>query len=150
MAWFSRNASAIEAASALITALVAVMALVGVKLQIDAAHQQTLEQGARDLYREHLTHTMQNPQFSDPGTCPAFSEDAQAAYGAYVTHLIYTAEETIAADPTWEPVMAEALSPHAAFLCTQLGTDASLTAPVNAMLREIALTDCAQLPQCDN
>lgn len=54
MTWFKRNADSIEAVATLITALVTILVLIGVKLQIDAAQQQTLEQGARDLYREHL------------------------------------------------------------------------------------------------
>lgn len=149
MNWFKRNAESVEAGAALITALVAVMALVGVKLQIDAAQLQTQEQGARDLYREHLALSMQYPQFSDPGTCPAFSETQEAAYSAYVTHLIYTAEETNAADPSWWPVMADALSLHAPFICKNLGLDPGLTEPVKRMLGKIAVTACAELPNCN-
>ena len=148
MGWFKRNAESIEAAAALITAMVAILALVGVKWQIDAARQQTMEQGARDLYREHLALSLQNPHFSDPGTCPAFTDDEETAYHAYVTHLIYTAEETIAADPSWWPVMAEALTPHTALICDTLGNDISLTDPVSRMLNKRAVSACADLAKC--
>lgn len=148
MSWFKRNAESIEAIAALITAFVAILALVGVKLQIDASHQQTLEQGARDLYREHLALSLQHPQYSDPGQCPIFDADEQTAYAAYVTHLIYTAEETSAADPSWVPVMSDALSLHAAFICDTIGSDQSLTDPVSRMLSKIAVTTCAELADC--
>ncbi len=119
------------------------------KLQIDASQQQTLEQGARDLYREHLALSMQHPQFSDPGQCPAFSENEQTAYAAYVTHLIYTAEETSTADPGWEPVMSEALLLHTGIICSSFGQDLSLTDPVSRMLGKITVSACADLPACD-
>ena len=148
MTWFKRKADSIEAVAALITALIAIFALIGVKLQIDAAQQQILEQGARDLYREHLALSMQHPQFSDPGHCPAFSKAEQSAYAAYVTHLIYTAEETSAADPSWTPVMEEALSVHAGLICSSFGSDVSLADPFSHMLAKMAVTTCADLPDC--
>lgn len=148
MAWFARNTDNIEAGAAIVTALVAALALVGVKWQIDMAQQRELEQGARDLYREHLALSMQYPQYSAPGACPSFSAQEETAYDAYVTHLIYTAEETSAAHPSWGPVMAQALAPHAAFICDSLGEQMSVTNSVNAMLAKIAVTACADLPVC--
>lgn len=148
MSWFNRNAAGIEAGAALVTALVAVLALVGVKLQIDASQLQAQEQGARDLYREHLALSMQYPQYADPGTCPAFSENEDLGYAAYVTHLIYTAEETIAADPSWWPVMSQALELHAPFFCEYLGAETGLTDPVRRMLGKIAVQACAEMPAC--
>ncbi|MGB7318593.1 MAG: hypothetical protein WBC85_11570, partial [Planktotalea sp.] len=114
-----------------------------------ASHAQTQEQGARDLYREHLALSMQYPQFSDPGTCPAFSETEQIAYEAYVTHLIYTAEETSAADPSWGPVMEGALTLHAPFICASIGSETALTDPVARMLAKIAVSACSEIPECN-
>lgn len=91
---------------------------------------------------------MQHPQFSDPGHCPAFSEDEQSAYTADVTHLIYTAEETSAADPSWTPVMKEALSVHAGLICNRFDSDVSLTSTVSHMLAKMAVITCADLPDC--
>lgn len=150
MNWLKRNTEAIEAGAAVVTALVAVLALIGVKLQIDASQVQSQEQGARDLFREHLALSMQYPQFSEPAPCPEFSEVEEAAYANYVTHLVYTAEETSAADPSWWPVMSEALNLHAPFLCNNPEFAKNTTTPVARMLNKIAVTACTpdRVPEC--
>jgi hypothetical protein len=91
---------------------------------------------------------MQHPQFSDPGQSPAFSEDKQSAYAADVTHLIYTAEETSAADPSWTAVMEEALSVHSGLIYNSFDSDVSLTNTVSQMLAKMAVITCADLPDC--
>ena len=90
MRWLKQNAPSIEAAAALIIALVAVAAIIGVKMQIDANTAQQTSQSAHDIFREHLTMSIANPQFSEPDVCTLIASNQRPAYVAYVEHFLYT------------------------------------------------------------
>lgn len=66
MSWLSRNAPSIEAMAAVVTALVAAAALVGVTVQLDEADRLQKEQSAREAYRAHLALAATLPQFALP------------------------------------------------------------------------------------
>lgn len=53
-------------ADALITALVAVAAIIDVKLQLDANAQKQAAQSARDVYRAQLALEIKHPDFANP------------------------------------------------------------------------------------
>ena len=96
MKWLSANASVVEAIAALITAAIAVLALVGVKYQLDAAEDLQRAQSARDAYRSHLVLAVNNPKLASPKDACSLSEGEDlAAYSAFVDHLLYSAEQML-------------------------------------------------------
>ena len=146
--WFKRNAEAIEAASALVTALVAVAALVGVKLQIDASDRSQALQSARGAYLAQQALSVQFPKFVEPeDACALLASPEGAAYEAYVTHLIFTAEQTLAVQSGWEPTFLEELAPHAEFVCRNLAT-MNAGAELQLLLGDFAAAHCPAVPAC--
>lgn len=118
MTWFARNTAGIEAAAALATAVVAVLALAGVALQLRAAEATSRGQTAREAYAGHLALAVSNPDFAQPqDACALHGSPKGGAYIAYVNHLLYAAELMLEAEPDWDETFAEALAPHAALLC---------------------------------
>ena len=64
MSWIKRNAETVTAIGTAITALVAVLALAGVKLQIDATQQLHDTQAGKEIYREFLSLSIKNPELA--------------------------------------------------------------------------------------
>ena len=148
MKWLSANASVVEAIAALITAAIAVLALVGVKYQLDAADDLQRAQSARDAYRSHLVLAVNNPKLASPKDACSLSEgEESAAYSAFVDHLLYSAEQMLEVEPGWETTFSSALEPHAPFLCSPEAPQAS-----SAMLAEFLETFrgdiCSKVPAC--
>ncbi len=115
--WLDRHASAIQAFAALATLGVAIAALIGIKVQIDASARLQQEQSARDIYREFLNLSVGKPEFADPDYC-AIKESAQAgAYENYVEYLLYTSDQLLSVSPDWEPTLSEHLTAHREYLC---------------------------------
>jgi hypothetical protein len=116
--WIERHAVAVQAVATVVTMLVAIAALVGVKAQIDASARLQREQSARDIYREYLNLSVSRPEFARPDYCAIVGGSTEPAYEAYVDYLLYTAEQAIAADPAWREGFARQLQVHAPYLCT--------------------------------
>ncbi|MGI3187258.1 hypothetical protein [Nioella aestuarii] len=101
MGWFRRNTAVVEAGAAAVTALVAVAALVGVKLQLDAADEIQRAQSARDAYRAPLALAVAHPGLADPpDACALMGSQNGASYAAFVDHLLYSAEQMLTVDPS--------------------------------------------------
>ena len=147
MGWFSKNAASIEAASALVTACVAVIAVFGVKWQIDANAAQQASQSARDIYREHLTLSVANPQFSEPDVCTLLASDQSPAYEAYVDHLLYTAEQILDTQSEWQDTISERLDPHADYFCAADNWQ-GYTPAVAALIADTRATHCSAQKTC--
>ena len=64
--WFKKHGQMAQVLASIVTALVALAALIGVKVQIDAAARSQQEQSAREIYREFLNLSIGNPQFAEP------------------------------------------------------------------------------------
>lgn len=116
--WLDRHGKAIQSVVGLLTLIIALGALVGVKLQMDASARLQREQSARDIYREYLSLSIANPDFSDPDYCTLAGSKREAAYASYVEYMLYTFEQTLDADPDWTPVFAESLSAHKDQICS--------------------------------
>ena len=121
MLWLKRHAVAIQALTGILTILFAVAALVGVKLQIDAATRLQREQSARDIYREYLNLGIARPEFARPDYCAIVGTPQESAYESYVDYMLYTAEQAIEADPGWETVFDRNVGQHAAYICSVSG-----------------------------
>lgn len=117
--WLERNAKALQALAAVVTALAAVAALVGVKVQIDANMRQQQEQSARDIYRESLSLSINTPEFSDPDYCAIRGGGNAGAYENYIEYMLYTADQLLSVSRDWEATMMEHLAGHRDYLCKQ-------------------------------
>ena len=63
------NAHAREALGAVLVAVFALAALIGVKLQVDATSQLQKEQAAREIYSEFLALSVRQPALAAGGYC---------------------------------------------------------------------------------
>jgi hypothetical protein len=148
IAWLKRNASAVEAGSALATAMVAIAALVGVKLQIDASDRAQALQSARAAYLAQQALSVQYPKYADPeDACALLASSDGAAYEAYVTHLLFTAEQTLATQNGWEQTFEYEMQPHQTYICGNL-EQINATTELHDLIGRFAATHCATVPAC--
>ena len=119
MNWLSRNSSALQALAAVFTVLIAVVALIGVKVQVDASYRVQREQSAKEIYRELLNLSIANPDLTEPNYCALKQTPRYPAYESYVDYLLYTAEQVIDMDPSWSTTMEQHLQAHADYLCSR-------------------------------
>lgn len=149
MNWWSRNAGAIEALAATITAIVAVIALVGVKYQLDAADDLQRSQSARDAYRSHLALASTQSEFAKPSdACVLISGPDAGAYMAFVDHLLYSAEQMLDVEEGWNATFAEALAPHAAYMCSK-GAPSWSTSEMASFLETFESNYCVKSIGCE-
>lgn len=99
--------------------LIAVLALIGVKWQIDASARLQQEQSARDIYREYLNLSIARPELANPDYCAIRDTVQHAGYENYVEYLLYTGDQLLTASALWEPTLNEHLIPHREYLCAQ-------------------------------
>ncbi len=149
MSWLARNAPAIEAASALVTAFVAMAALVGIKFQLDAADKIQKAQSAREAYRSHLALAAATPEFAEPeNACTILGGEKAGAYSAFVEHLLYSAEQMLDVEQGWESTFDGALQPHAAYVCVQ---DRRSVGPdrLDVFIARFKAQNCPTTPSCE-
>lgn len=147
MEFLNRNAGAIQAIGAILTVLLALAALIGVKVQIDATERIQMAQSARDIYREYLNQGISKPEFAKPDFC-AISESPQLpAYENYVEYMLYTADQAIAADPSWQSTFEEAMGDHAQYLCS-LDELEGYSDDVAELLKTFQARECAAAKPC--
>jgi hypothetical protein len=141
-------APAIQAACAVVTAFLTLAAVIGVKLQIDAAAQQAREQSARDIYREYLNLSISRPELADPDYCKVTSGPQAEAYASYVEYFLYTSEQLLAADPKWEEGLGGRLEDHRDYLCT-IKEWSMYTPAVQGMMTKFQAEACkTPTPKC--
>jgi hypothetical protein len=149
MGWFRNNTAQIEAGAAVLTALVAVAALVGVKLQLDAADEIQRAQSARDAYRAHLALAVAHPALADPvDACALIGSRNGASYAAFVDHLLYSAEQMLTVDPSWESTFADELEPHRAYMCSSVASS-SYDAAMEPFITRFLAEGCDEVPVCE-
>ena len=117
MQFLNRHAGAVQAIAAMLTVLLALCALIGVKWQIDAADRIQRAQSARDIYREYLSMAINKPELASPDYCKIINTPQQAAYENFVEYMLYTAEQTISVEADWANTFAPTLKDHAQYIC---------------------------------
>ena len=148
MSWFSRHAESIEAGAAMVTALVATAALIGVKLQLDAADRVQQSQSARDAYRSHLALAVTHPQYAEPpAMCDQLEAPDRAAYVAFVGHLMYSAEQMLRVESGWDTTFLEHLAPHTGYICSDDGPVGDTEETVRLLAQSRGLF-CAEATPC--
>jgi len=148
MTWMSRHAPSIEAVAATVTALVAVGALVGVTVQLDAAERVQKEQSAREAYRAHLALAASMPQFARPmDVCALIASQDGGAYIAFVDHLLYSAEQMLAVAEGWETTFLDQIGPHRDYFCS-VQRPVGDTDETALMLSRVQQSSCPAEPTC--
>jgi len=77
------------------------------------------EQSARDIYREFLNLSINQPKFAAPDYCAINGTVDEAGYENYVQYMLYASEQVLTALPGWEPTLAEHLDAHKELLCSE-------------------------------
>lgn len=146
MNWFYRNKDTIEPITQMITAIVAVSAVVGVIYQVNANDLTQRTQSARDIYRSFLALSVQNPDLKAPNYCDI--PDARLpSYEAYVEYLLYTAEQVLDIDDSWAPVFDGHIDQHAQMFCATPDWVGD-TDPVRALIAATRARNCATISPC--
>lgn len=148
MGWVKRHAEAIQALCGFGTLLLALAALIGVKVQIDASDRAQALQSARGAYLAQQALAVQTPRFAAPAdACVLLASPEGNAYEAFVTHLLFTAEQTLAVQQGWEPTFLSEFAPHAAYICT-FADQLNSTDDMHALLARFRDAHCATQPPC--
>lgn len=148
LAWLEKNEKPVKALMAIITALLALAALVGIKVQIDGAARIQREQSARDIYREYLNLSIQKPEFAAPDFCAIAKTNQLPAYQAYVDYLLYTGEQVLSVDAGWTETIDVSLKPHAAYLCDVDEDETYPDSDVKALVDRLRASECAKVKPC--
>ena len=147
--WLDSHAKAIQAAGALFAMVAAIGALVGVKMQIDANARQQREQSARDIYREFLNVSINQPKYAHPNYCALRGTPEEAVYEDYVEYMLYTAEQVLQAMPDWQETMEKRLIPHKELLCGANGWNGDVP-EVQRLIKGFRGAQCTDfVPACD-
>lgn len=146
--WLEKHATALQAVTGIITMLVAIGALIGVKVQIDATERIQRAQSARDIYREFLNLSIGKPEFATPDYCAIKDAKEHGAYENYVQYLLYTSEQLLTADEGWEATMSAHLTPHRELLCSDASWEGD-TSEVRALVSRFRAKHCSGFkPAC--
>jgi hypothetical protein len=136
------NAPAIQALGAILTVLLTLGAVVGIKIQIDASAQLQREQSARDIYREFLNLSISRPELSDPDYCKIKDGPQYESYLNYIEYLLYTSEQMLAASKTWEPGLEARLDDHRQHFCQADNYWTDYTQDVQNMVIRFRAQEC--------
>ena len=148
MNWLSKNAESIEALAAVVTALVAVAALVGIKYQLDAADDMQRAQSAREAYRSHLAMASTLPEFAKPQyICSLLESEKSVSYTSFVDHLLYSGEQMLEVADGWETTFLEALEPHNAYIC-DASNFSDNSVKLDALLDTFRAKQCSEVKTC--
>lgn len=147
MNWLEKHSKAIQALAAIITAAVAVLALVSVKLQVDASYRVQREQSAKEIDRELLNISIANPDYATPDYCALKRSAKFAGYESYVDYVLYTAEQVIDMNTGWSATMEQHLQEHADCLCSREESDDNAPA-VEALLQSFKNKNCKAATAC--
>ena len=148
MGFFNRNGEGIQAIAGLLTVLLALAALVGVKWQIDASERIQQAQSARDIYREFLALSVNKPEFATPDHCLLMASPNRGAYTAYVEYLLYTAEQVTSAEDGWETTFDSFLQDHAGMIC-ELEEASGYAPKVASIIAQFQAKHCVAVKPCN-
>lgn len=145
LAWLGHHGPALQAAMGVLTVLLALAALVGVKVQIDSSRQLQQEQSARDIYREFLNLSVSRPDLAVPDACTPMSRQARVSYDHYVDYMLYTTEQLLEASPDWESTALDHFDAHGPRLCAMRAL-ASYPPAVVGLIRRFQADACPVTP----
>jgi hypothetical protein len=143
--FFKAHGEAISKISEVVTGLAALAAVIYVPMQLAEADRLQQTQTAREIYREFLNLTVQKPELATADFCALTEPRERAAYEAYVSYLLYTAEQVLEAEPGWEPTMESWLSDHLPLICTMEG--GFFVPSLDALVTRVR-TNCPKIAPC--
>lgn len=145
--WLDAHVGAIQALAAILTVVLALGALIGVKLQIDASARIAAAQSARDIYREFLNLSISRPELANPDYCALIGSPQEGAYENYVEYMLYAAEQTIAADANWRPTFQSTMAGHQDYICS-IKDWSGYSDEVRAIATEFRAAHCSKVRVC--
>jgi len=142
---FAELARSYGNAAQIVSALVAVAALVGIYWQVQTNLLSSRENSAREIYRAYLQLSVQNPELAQADIENLNSTTELARYGWLVSYLLYTCEQILVdfpRDPEWRRACLSQMSYHASYICKSvLGGEINQYEPViRDLILEIAKT----------
>ena len=146
VAWLDAHVGAIQAMTALLTVVLALGALIGVKLQIDASARQQREQSAREIYREFVRFSAEKPDLAAPNYCAISASGTEVddiQYENYLQFQLYMSEQILDELPNWEATLEAHLEPHRELLCSETDWKGD-TAAVQALIGRFKAKECGQ------
>jgi len=140
---FAELARSYGNAAQIVSALVAVAALIGIYWQVQINLAASRENSAREIYRAYLQLAVQNPELAQADIDHIHSPTELARYGWLVSYLLYSCEQIMLnfpGDPEWHRACLTQLSYHASYMCRSvLGGEINQYEPViRDLIREIA------------
>ena len=88
------------------------------------------------------------PDLADPvDACALMKGKQAAAYDAYVSHLLYAAEQMLDQSPDWEAQFLRDLEPHRAYICTY-HADFLTDGGLDRLLTRFVAEECPATPSC--
>lgn len=145
--FFRSNAEAVQAVCALVMVVLTFGALIGINSQIDAARKLAQVQSARDIYREFLALSINQPRFASPNYCEIIEAGDETAYENYVDYLFYTAEQGIEADENWIPIFSEAIGNHMNYICAA-GEIPNIDPHTQTIVSTLKQNECKKIIPC--
>ena len=147
MRWLKENSEALEALGAIFTIVFAVIALIAIKLQIDASDQTQREQSARDIYREHLARAVQYADIAHAEYCELEDASERLTYSAFVEHFLYTAEQVTTLGTHWQRTIKDVLEEHASYLCSRKDWE-DYPDDLTSLMRRVQAEECDTATIC--
>ena len=147
MSWLKNNSRALQSISAILTVLLALAALFGIKIQLDGSAAIQREQSAKDIYREFLNLSIQNPELAMPDYCELKDGLPAAKYENFVGYMLYTSEQVLDIDNSWKPVVGELFKTHSAIIC-DIDNLAEYSLSVSKLISTHQSSQCNSRPTC--
>lgn len=144
---FKRHSKELQAFAAIFTALLALAALIGVKVQIDSAAKIQREQSAKEIYREFLRLSIQYPQFAEPDFCNLTGSRQSVGYDNFVGFMLYTGEQVLETNPDWQPVVDDLFHTHSKAICS-IDHINQYSQSVGSLISDFQATECQKLKRC--
>jgi hypothetical protein len=147
MNWLEKHSTTLQALASLLTVIIAIAALIGVKYQVDASFQVQREQSAKEIYREYLNISISNPDYVSPDYCALKKSNKWPAYTSYVEYTLYTAEQVLDMDPNWSETFKANLEDHQDYICS-IEDWSGYSKAVEALATRFRAEHCKEKPPC--
>jgi len=150
--WWQKFGNAAQIAQPVLTAV----GIVFVLYQIDTLERVNRTAGARQIYLGYVEKEFQYPQFANPDyeRIKQSSAEDQTRYDSFVSYMLYSCEEALAAFKTreWRVTCEEEVKPHLPYLCEKLAKEPGYLQTFASHTSELVRTTMAasgiKSPEC--
>jgi hypothetical protein len=127
--------------------VVAVVAVVGISLQIHNNNKNAQRASARQVYMSYSEAALKYPEFDEPNLEKIKAEPLKfVQYEEYVAHMLFAYDEILTVDdvPAWHKTFEHDLAFHKAYLCEEISQDFSevFFPKMQKLLKEFKAKSC--------